>query len=881
MTSALALTVVAALLAGIAQADPCGMVPPIWTGPGPAIERVGLQKTYVFHKDGVETFAVRPGFEGKVDNFGMLIPVPAVPSIKKISDDTFAHIDAAIDPPEVVVYAGDYGWGRRDGREMLRTASPSADMEGLGYRVEEDTVSVVKEEAMGMYTVVVLDAGSARALKLWMDEHDYMYPEGMDEVCQDYVNAGWLFVAIKAKVGQKEGVNPKPGMKEGDVESDRPDGSIFDGHVQGMAFRFESQELVLPMRLASYNEGEMHNVVYILSDSPTAIQDIPQSHVKRQISGEDLYMNLTQPLPLRIYGGDYKDIPEWQRAGLATQRDPRNSNGLARELFASDLLAARMGELSLAFEEREKELLNISERLELRGEEIDRLHRAALESEREFELNAVLMDLLDMTLTVVDGDFQREVLRRDNLHFVSYRMPASENTPVSYHAPTHGAQASDPNVDWYGEGKRWVDTDRRAAALEVAYMLKDKSLPERKQAIAAIEKDGASIFNPPAKSDLQEPQGSSLPWIIAILASLTTLAIGVGVGYRFRKQAGSAMVLLAIGAAFAFNGTGVNASEKPKPDEPDAETTALIAQLHEPAKASQATDKLVQNGKRSVPALIGEAFSSSDIAAQGWAITALGEIGGEDVDRKLGVLHSDMTKSDLVRTWAAAARIKATNEVATLTELADLTASMPALGKPIAKKLLANLEGDSAELLIELLLKVPSLTASLQKAILAVSAEDLARTMTQAANQNTRYTAAAYLGSKFNNGDKTVTAAVVNVYQYDPAAKQSPWDGGALYVPGIQWPKEDGTLLVRNLLEWGVWCDRKEKPDQYWQIHNNLASIGLAGNVGYTIDWNSQDITGWLVSCGKALGKDVILEILTGQSVQDEKKFKDALARME
>ncbi|MCA8919639.1 MAG: DUF2330 domain-containing protein, partial [Planctomycetes bacterium] len=482
LTKAVVLTIVVSLLAGIAHADPCGMVPPIWTGPGPAIERVGLQKTYVFYKDGVETFAVRPGFEGKVDNFGMLIPVPTVPAIKKIADDTFSHIDAAIDPPEVVVYAGGYRWDR-DYREMARTAAPTADAEN-GLEYQKDEVSVVKEEAMGMYTVVVLDAGSARALKLWMDEHDYMYPEGMDEVCQDYVNAGWLFVAVKAKVGQKEGVNPKPGMTDDDVESDRPDGSVFDGHVQGMAFRFKSDHLVLPMRLASYNAGEMHNVVYILSDSPTAIQDIPQSFVKRQVSGEDLYLNLTQPLPLRIYGGGYEDIPDWQRTSLATQRDPRNSNGLARELFAADLLAARMGELSLAFEEREKELLNISERLELRGEEIDRLHRQALESEREHELDAVLMDLLDMTLTVVDGDFQREVLRKDNLHFVSYTMPADKNTTVAYHAPTHGAKPADPNADWYGESTRWVDTERRGAALEIAYMLKEKSLPERKVAIA-------------------------------------------------------------------------------------------------------------------------------------------------------------------------------------------------------------------------------------------------------------------------------------------------------------------------------------------------------------------------------------------------------------
>ena len=42
-------------LASPALADPCGMVPPIWFGDGDAITRVGIQRTYVFHSDGVET----------------------------------------------------------------------------------------------------------------------------------------------------------------------------------------------------------------------------------------------------------------------------------------------------------------------------------------------------------------------------------------------------------------------------------------------------------------------------------------------------------------------------------------------------------------------------------------------------------------------------------------------------------------------------------------------------------------------------------------------------------------------------------------------------------------------------------------------------------
>ena len=85
------------------QADPCGMVPPIYTGNQSPITRIGLQKTYVFYKDGVETFVIRPGFRGKVDNFGMLIPFPTPPELRKVSDNIFDQIANAIDPPEVVV----------------------------------------------------------------------------------------------------------------------------------------------------------------------------------------------------------------------------------------------------------------------------------------------------------------------------------------------------------------------------------------------------------------------------------------------------------------------------------------------------------------------------------------------------------------------------------------------------------------------------------------------------------------------------------------------------------------------------------------------------------------------------------------------------------
>src|SRR5437016_13053359 len=100
--SLLALMVVAGAC-GIAAADPCGMVPPIYVTDNTSLVRVGDEQTYLFFKDGLETFVIRPGFQGKVEDFGMLISFPTPPALRKVSEDIFPQIAAAIDPPEVVI----------------------------------------------------------------------------------------------------------------------------------------------------------------------------------------------------------------------------------------------------------------------------------------------------------------------------------------------------------------------------------------------------------------------------------------------------------------------------------------------------------------------------------------------------------------------------------------------------------------------------------------------------------------------------------------------------------------------------------------------------------------------------------------------------------
>ena len=431
------------ILTTSAHADPCGMVPPIYVGDQIPIARIGLQQTYVFYKEGLETVVIRPGFKGNVDEFGMLIPFPSVPSLRKVSDNIFPHLDAAIDPPEVVVDLRLDLSGRFRKQSAIQTKANT--WSSLAYNMPARSIRVIKQEAVGMYEVTVLEAGSAKALKLWMDDHDYVYPKGMDGACEDYVKLGWCFVAVKTKVSQKKGVDPKPGMRK--VNPKLPDKSSFDGHVQAMGFRFKVDELVVPMRLSTFNEGDLRNVVYILSDKPMKIQSIPEEYVVRQIPGSDLFRNVTGPLPLRIIGGTIQQIPQWRKQNLKTSRDPTLKNGAAKDLFASDLLAVKEDVLSHAHEETEKMLLMVGERLSLRGPEIDRLNNESMKKQREEIVKKGLDDLKKkMTLTVVDGNFPREVLANQNLKFASYKMPARRNSSEFYNTLQHAPVRKQPGV---------------------------------------------------------------------------------------------------------------------------------------------------------------------------------------------------------------------------------------------------------------------------------------------------------------------------------------------------------------------------------------------------------------------------------------------------
>lgn len=441
-------------------ADPCGMVPPVLVDANEtdsAIKRVGAQMTYLFYSNGVATMVLRPGFEGKVDEFGMLIPFPTPPELRKVSDDIFSHLAAAADPPEVTVditpIRRGFGFGGLGGGGFGGGGGVGGGGGGgLGFQLKEDEVRVVREEAVGSYEVAVLEAGSAKALETWMADHSYKYPQGMDEPVNDYVADRWCFVAMKARVAQADSSNPQPGQRE--ISNELPDDSTFDGHVQAMEFRFRTKTLVVPMRLSAFNPGETRNVVYVLTNAAAKIRQIPEEYVVRQISGRDLHSNLTSLLPIRLIGGSVsrlRRLPFSRRVDIADKRKPGPVNGLAAELIAADISVAESGDLLSHHELKNKAFDEINRQLGMKGSEADELvgQVAADNIAREVEVH--LKKLRSYTLTIVDGEFPRDVIAKKNLTFQRYAMAKNRNNSKSYDPKKLGPAESKPGLRVVGQ----------------------------------------------------------------------------------------------------------------------------------------------------------------------------------------------------------------------------------------------------------------------------------------------------------------------------------------------------------------------------------------------------------------------------------------------
>ena len=684
---------------------------------------------------------------------------------------------------------------------------------------DEERVVVLKEEAVGMYEVAVLEAGSARALKAWMDSHGYRFPNGMEAPCNDYVRDGWCFVAVKTRVGSKKGVDPRPGMRKADPTKAKD--AVFSGKVQAMGFRFHSDELVVPMRLSTFNGTDTNNTLYVLTDRPVRASNLPKSLVKRQITGEKLYANLTELLPYQIQGGTEKDMSPNDWKSLKNQRDPVPYNGIAAELFASDLLAKDLGRLSHNFEEREKALLDIGERLGLRGGRLDALHASELTTDREEIKSQALDRLTGMTLTLIKGEFPRDVLARENLKFETYKLDSIEGlaavAPSGPQPPHQGDNLMmiasfalfSGLLLWSSKSRKVVLASLAVVTLGLIPVRAQDSLntapvwinmldvPEkRKAAVEALESRGRAAY----------------PYLIA----------------RYKNERAS---VTERGYCLALMTKSPDKNVTQAVNEVARSTSSPLVKLWSQAALVQ----LTKNPSELLTLLDGEyAKKHGDPDKVGSVISVSGEL-QRPIALKLKDWDSQLVLEDRLRF----------------------------LG-------IANRSGTSPNV-------SPTIKAVISPSLKNAKIRDLVKLMFHSDGQDVRRLSAALLAGFQEDKRKAVFSSVMEELSVNTAAKDVPWAGGALFLPQFSnMNKSEARELITGLTRWSVWTARNKTPDaQVRPLENNLRSYSLwtaAG--GGQLNWrNAKGGKEWLQAYGKLMGADAVASLLTELRVPKSESY--------
>ena len=191
-------------------------------------------------------------FQGDVEDFAMVIPVPTFIEREQINVATQGLIDHldAYTAPRLVEYFDENPCARLRMDKMARADSLMS-MAASAESIEEAAGSGVTIEAkytVGEYDILILSAEESSGLISWLNSNDYKLPDGAEEVVGSYLKQGMRFFVAK-------------------VNLDNHQQSGFS-NLSPLQVAFESPKFMLPIRLGTLNaNGQQELFVYALTRS--------------------------------------------------------------------------------------------------------------------------------------------------------------------------------------------------------------------------------------------------------------------------------------------------------------------------------------------------------------------------------------------------------------------------------------------------------------------------------------------------------------------------------------------------------------------------------------------------------------------------------------
>ncbi len=162
----------------------------------------------------------------------IVLPVPSDPEVEEIeAGDPLTYLDIATRPP----------------------IDPDAPDGAVGGAAPTGGVDVIGRDVIGGYDVTRLAADDAGALDTWLDANGYTLPDGAEPILDDYVEAGWRYVAIRLASGAAGALKP-------------------------LRVSFDTDSLVYPMQLSQLATMPVDLTLYVLADGERTVEGLTESY---------------------------------------------------------------------------------------------------------------------------------------------------------------------------------------------------------------------------------------------------------------------------------------------------------------------------------------------------------------------------------------------------------------------------------------------------------------------------------------------------------------------------------------------------------------------------------------------------------------------------
>ncbi len=201
------------------------------------------QKAIIFWDGTVEKLILQVSFEGEMDEFAWIVPVPSYPTLDQSTARLFIELYSITAP----LY-------RRSGM------SKGFGMMGTG-KMDEAGITVHEEKQVGIYQTATLSAENPEALIEWLNENEYQVPEKLSPLMDFYIEKDWYFVAMRISV---DDIYTQDMMQSRD----------WIANIEPLQLSFETDTMVYPLKITSLNGGETEVLLYTFAPYKTNSMNI-------------------------------------------------------------------------------------------------------------------------------------------------------------------------------------------------------------------------------------------------------------------------------------------------------------------------------------------------------------------------------------------------------------------------------------------------------------------------------------------------------------------------------------------------------------------------------------------------------------------------------